>query len=72
MNSNLTTSVENQSLNTPETKPREMTVDEYAELVAKWHQTYYTWNISCMNYYKYIRIDQKYNLYFCLNFNLVR
>ena len=57
MNSDLTTSVENKSSNISETKPKEMTVDEYSELVAKWHQTYYTWNMSCINYYKYISID---------------
>jgi len=33
-------------------KPKEMTVEEYADLVAKWQQAYYTWHSSCMNYYK--------------------
>lgn len=37
------------------TKPREMTVDEYSELVAKWQQTYYAWNTSYINYYKYLK-----------------
>ena len=32
--------------------PREMTVDEYSELVSKWQQAYYTWNTSCVTYYK--------------------
>jgi hypothetical protein len=44
-------STENKS---SETKPSEMTVDEYAELVTKWQQAYYTWNTSCVNYYKYL------------------
>jgi len=57
MSSNLTTSVENKSSNTSETKPREMTVDEYAELVAKWQQTYYTWNTSCINYYNMMMLN---------------
>ncbi len=52
MSNNSTASTENKS---SETKPREMTVDEYAELVAKWQQAYYTWNSSCVNYYKYLK-----------------
>lgn len=35
-----------------ETKPREMTVDEYSELIAKWQEAYYAWNTSYVNYYK--------------------
>jgi hypothetical protein len=35
-----------------ENKPREMTVDEYSKLITKWQETYYTWNSSCVNYYK--------------------
>ena len=35
-----------------ESKPREMTVDEYSDLVAKWQEAYYAWNASSMNYYK--------------------
>jgi hypothetical protein len=35
-----------------ESKPREMTVDEYSQLVAKWQEAYYTWNTSCVTYYK--------------------
>ncbi|CAF4604616.1 unnamed protein product, partial [Rotaria magnacalcarata] len=27
-----------------------MTVEEYADLVSKWHQAYYTWNMSCATY----------------------
>jgi hypothetical protein len=59
MSSNSTTSTENKSSDISETKPREMTVDEYAELVAKWQQTYYAWNTSFVTYYKYIKIDLK-------------
>ncbi len=35
-----------------ENKPREMTVDEYSELITQWQQTYYAWNSSCVTYYK--------------------
>jgi hypothetical protein len=63
MSSNLTTSVEEKSTNTSETKPREMTVDEFAELVSKWHQTYYAWNTSCVTYYKYFEIVLKKQVY---------
>lgn len=52
MSSNSSTSVENNSSNTSEIKPKEMTADEYADLVSKWHQAYYTWNMSCATYYK--------------------
>lgn len=52
MSNNSPISTENKSASS-EMKPREMTVDEYAELVAKWQQAYYTWNASCVNYYKY-------------------
>src|SRR5690348_13590920 len=55
MSNNSTTSSKNKSSDTSETKPKEMTVDEYAELVAKWQQAYYTWNTSCVNYYKYLK-----------------
>jgi len=34
-----------------DSKPREMTVDEYADLVTKWQHAYYTWNTSCYTYY---------------------
>jgi hypothetical protein len=50
MSKNTSISTENKS---SDTKPQEMTVDEYAELVTKWQQAYYTWNTSCVNYYKY-------------------
>ena len=55
MSSNSSISTENKSpsASSSEIKPREMTVDEYAELVGKWQQAYYTWNASCVNYYKY-------------------
>jgi len=59
MSSNSTISIEKKSSDISETKPREMTVDEYAELVAKWQQAYYAWNTSCVTYYKYIKIDLK-------------
>jgi len=39
------------------TKPREMTVDEYADLVAKWQQAYYTWNTSCFAYYNMMMLN---------------
>ncbi|CAF0802276.1 unnamed protein product [Rotaria sordida] len=51
MSSNSTTSVENKLSDTFERKQKEMTVDEYAELVAKWQQAYYSWNINCVTYY---------------------
>jgi hypothetical protein len=54
MSSNSTTSAENKSSDTFETKPTEMTIDEYAELVTKWQQAYYGWHTSCVSYYKYI------------------
>jgi hypothetical protein len=44
MSTDSTASVEN--------KPHEMTVDEYSELIAKWQETYYAWNTSCVTYYK--------------------
>ena len=50
MSSNSSVPKENKS---SETNPIEMTVDEYSELVTKWQQVYYTWNTSCINYYKY-------------------
>ena len=37
---------------TSQIQPKEMTVDEYSDLVAKWQQAYYTWNVNCMNYHK--------------------
>jgi hypothetical protein len=54
MSTNSSTSTKNKSSSISETKPKEMTVDEYSELVAKWQQAYYTWNTSCMTYYKYV------------------
>jgi len=56
MSKNTSISTENKS---SDTKPQEMTVDEYAELVTKWQQAYYAWNTSCVTYYKYIKIDLK-------------
>ena len=54
MSSDSPNSTENKaSSSSTESKPREMTVDEYADLVAKWQQAYYTWNASSVNYYKY-------------------
>lgn len=38
-------------------KPTEMTVEEYAELVAKWQQAYYTWHSSCVNYYNLLLLN---------------
>ncbi len=46
-------SVENKSSDTSEPKPKEMTIDEYSELVGKWQLAYYAWNVSCVTYYKY-------------------
>lgn len=50
--SNNHSSISTENKSPSETKAREMTVDEYAELVGKWQQAYYTWNASCVNYYK--------------------
>jgi hypothetical protein len=33
-------------------KPRDMTADEYADLVNKWQQAYYAWQSSCVTYHK--------------------
>ncbi len=44
MSTDATPSVEN--------KPRDMTVDEYSELIAKWQEAYYIWNASCVTYHK--------------------
>ena len=52
MSSDLLSSTDDTSSSISDTKPKEMTVDEYAELVRKWQQAYYTWNTSCVNYYK--------------------
>ena len=30
----------------------EMSIDEYAELVGKWQQAYYTWQTSSVTYYQ--------------------
>jgi len=57
MSSNSPTSTKNKSSDISEIKPKEMTVDEYAELVAKWQQAYYTWNTSCVNYYNMIVLN---------------
>jgi hypothetical protein len=40
------------STTTVETKSREMTVDEYSQLITKWQEAYYSWNSSCVTYYK--------------------
>ena len=45
-------STENKLSDTSNNRPKEMTVDEYADLVAKWQQSYYMWNSSSVNYYK--------------------
>lgn len=37
---------------TNDSRETPMTMDEYAELVRKWQQAYYTWQTSCMTYYK--------------------
>ncbi|CAF2446860.1 unnamed protein product [Rotaria sp. Silwood2] len=57
MSSTSITSVENKSSDTFETKSKKMTVDEYAELVAKWQQAYYSWNISCVTYYNMMMLN---------------
>lgn len=51
MNNNSTTSIEKEP---SEIKRQDMTVDEYSKLIAKWQEAYYTWNVSCINYYKYL------------------
>ena len=40
------------SASSVETKPRQMTVDEYSQLIAKWQEAYYAWNTSCVTYHK--------------------
>jgi hypothetical protein len=40
------------SASSTESKPREMTADEYSKLIFKWHEAYYAWNTSCSTYYK--------------------
>ncbi|UJR37540.1 hypothetical protein I4U23_030242 [Adineta vaga] len=58
MSSNSEESLEETSTNvSAETKFKEMTVEEYSELVAKWQQTYYTWNINCVNYYNAMMLN---------------
>ena len=44
MSADSTASVEN--------KPRQMTTEEYSELITKWQHAYYAWNTSCVTYYK--------------------
>ncbi|CAF1055657.1 unnamed protein product [Adineta ricciae] len=39
------------SASSVETKPRQMTVDEYSQLIAKWQEAYYAWNNSCVTYH---------------------
>ncbi|CAF3961968.1 unnamed protein product [Adineta steineri] len=38
-------------------KPREMTVDEYSELLAKWQHAYYAWNTSCVTYHNMMMLN---------------
>lgn len=49
-------SVEDQSPDIAGTKPRQMTVNEYADLVGKWQMAYYTWQTSSITYHKYGRV----------------
>ncbi|UJR08663.1 hypothetical protein I4U23_012921 [Adineta vaga] len=44
-------SVDTSASPSAETMPREMTVDEYSQLIAKWQEAYYTWNTSCVAYH---------------------
>ncbi|CAF3082549.1 unnamed protein product [Rotaria socialis] len=50
MSCNPSTSAEKKPSDTSEIKSNEMTVEEYTDLVSKWHQAYYTWNMSCVTY----------------------
>src|SRR5690349_6661121 len=70
MSNNSPTSTENES---SDTKPKEMTVNEYAELVAKLQQAYYEWNSSCVNYYKYLKkyFISSFFLFFKLYFSMI-
>ncbi|CAF0783041.1 unnamed protein product [Adineta steineri] len=34
-----------------------MTLDEYAELVRRWQQAYYTWNVNCVTYYNTMMLN---------------
>ncbi|CAF1119133.1 unnamed protein product [Adineta ricciae] len=51
MSSDPTESTDNQSMNASQIQPKEITVEEYSDLVAKWQQAYYTWNVNCMSYH---------------------
>ena len=43
---------EETSSDTSTVRRPEMSIDEYAELVGKWQQAYYTWQTSSVTYYQ--------------------
>ena len=45
-------SAEETSSDTSAARRPEMSIDEYAELVGKWQQAYYTWQTSSVTYYQ--------------------